>query len=282
MQIRRVVLVGVAVTGLMALSPPAPAEEHRQASGKFEGKNWTFPPFGAYAYPDKVGLDDSPGIVVAISNHSIDTEFFDLYWDRGNAIETYQKDDDTLVALLQFSKSGAYKGLSYNFGPGDGCGFCFDGSVQSNVKVEKGRIHGRVSFAGEPGGLDFDVEFDAPVAGTEYGTALPPGGGEPGKTYLAYHRAIVDWENSAALKPYFSDKVQASYGEHAQEIVQSFHKDHPDKSATIERGFVRGDRALLLVRGETSYSKVRTEVHLRQEKGSWRIVEEMLQIDFGE
>ena len=281
MRSRRNRFVGAAALVLLAAVVPAGAEEKHQASGKFESKNWTFTPFGAYAYPEKVGLDDAPGIVVAVSNYSFDTDFFDRYWDRGHAIETYQKSDEALVAYLQFSKSGAYKGLSYYFGSGDGCGFCFDGSVKSTVKVEKGRIHGRATFAGEPGELSFDVEFDVPVASAEFGTALPPGGGEPGKAYLAYHKALVDWQKDA-LKPYFSDKVQADWGEHADEIVQAFRKDHPDQSAKIERGFASGDRALLLVRGETSYSKVRTEVHLLREKGSWRIVEEMLQIDFAE
>lgn len=274
-------VVSAAVAMLLVTAVPGRAEEARQATGKFESKNWTFEPFGAYAYPDKVGLDDAPGIVVAVSNFSFDTAFFDRYWDRSHAIETYQKNDETLVAYLQFSRSGAYQGLTYSFGSGDGCGFCFDGSVKAAVKVEKGRIHGRATFAGEPGELNFDVEFDVPVAGSDFGRELPAGGGDPGKAYLGYHKAISALDRAAA-KPYFSDKVQADYPEHADEILQAFRRDHPDTSAAIERGFVKGDRALLLVKGETSYSKVRTEVHLLQEKGSWRIVEEMLQIDFGE
>ena len=273
-------LMGFAFCCPDTLAAAGPADT-AQASGSFESKDWTFKPNGAYAYPDKVGLDDEAGIVVAVSNYSFDTEYFDRYWDRGHAIETYQKDDETLIAYLQFSKGGVYKGMTYYFGSGDGCGFCFDGAVKSNVKVEKGRIHGKVQLAGKPGELSFDVDFDVPVASADYGTALPGDGGDPGKTYMAYHRAIVAWDKPAA-KPFFRDKVQAGYAEKADDILAAFRKDHPDESATIERGWIQGDRALLLIRGKTSHSNVRTEVQLLRESGSWRIVDEVLQIDIGE
>ena len=138
----RLIVSSLAVLGLVVPSPSAAATS--QASGKFASRNWEFEPSGAYAYPGEVGMDDEAGIVVAISNASFDSEFFDGYWDRGHAIETYHKDAKTLVASLQFAKSGTYKGMTYYFESGDGCGFCYDGSVRSTVKVENGRIHGRV------------------------------------------------------------------------------------------------------------------------------------------
>lgn len=252
-------------------------EKAQQASGKVESKGWTFEARGAYAFPAEVGFDDEPGIKVAISNAGFLVEALDRDYDREHMIDTFFRDDETLVAYFQFSKTGAYKGVSYYFGSGDGCGFCYDGSVQSTVKVEKGRIHGTLKLAGKPDDLQFDLRFDVPIAPTDYGTALPAGGGDPGKAYAALHTAIVAWDYPAA-KPYFSEEVQAGYGEHAEEIVQSFRKDHPDKSYKIVRGFVRGDRALLLIEGETSYSKVKTEAQMVREKGTWRLVSEVLQI----
>ncbi len=275
----RLIALSLAVLGLAVPSLSAAAAS--QAGGRFESRNWEFEPSGAYAYPGEVGMDDEAGIVVAISNSSFDTDFFDGYWDRGHAIETYQKDDKTLVAHLQFAKSGAYKGMTYYFESGDGCGFCYDGSVRSTVKVEKGRIHGKVTLAGKPGELAFDVTFDVPVASSSYGDPLPAGGGEPGKVYAAYHQAIVAWDQTA-LRPFYTEKVQADYAERADAVVQAFRKDHPDLTVKIARGFAKGERALLLVEGETSYSKVKTEVHLEKQKGTWRIVDETLQIRMGE
>ena len=275
----RLVFSSLAVLGLVVSSPLAGAAS--QASGKFASRNWEFEPSGAYAYPGEVGMDDEAGIVVAISNASFDSEFFDRYWDRGHAIETYHKDAKTLVASLQFAKSGTYKGMTYYFESGDGCGFCYDGSARSTVKVEKGRIHGRITLAGKPGELAFDVTFDVPVAASSYGDPLPAGGGEPGRVYAAYHQAIVAWDK-AALRPFYTEKVQADYAERADAVVQAFRNDHPDQAFQVVRGFAKGERALLLVEGETSYSKVKTEVHLEKQQGTWRIVDETLQLRLGE
>ena len=98
---------------------------------------------------------------------------------------------------------------------------------------------------------------------------------------MTVHTAMVAWDYPAA-RPYFTDEVQAGYAEHAEEIVQSFRKDHPDKSFRIVRGFVRGERALLLVEGETSYSRVKTEAQMVREKGTWRLASEILQIRMGD
>lgn len=271
-------LSSLQVAALPRAAAGAAAEENgAQATGKVESKGWTFEARGAYAFPAEVGFDDEPGIKVAISNAGFVAEALDRDYDREHMIDTFFRDEETLVAYFQFSKTGAYKGVSYYFGSGDGCGFCYDGSVVSTVKVERGRIHGTLKLAGKPDDLQFDLRFDVPIATTDYGTLLPAGGGDPGKAYAALHTAIVAWDYPAA-KPYFSEEVQADYGEHAEEIVQSFRKDHPDKSYKIVRGFVRGDRALLLVEGETSYSKVKTEAQMTREKGTWRLVSEVLQI----
>lgn len=270
-----VALVMLTVTGALH------AVEKRQATGKFEGKNWEFETLGAYAFPDEVGMDDEAGIVVAVSNSGFVPEAIDVNWDRRHVIDELFRDEDTLVVYFQFSKSGAYKGMSYYFQSGDGCGFCYDGAVKSTVKVEKGRIHGTLKSPVKPGEASFDVTFDVPVASTNYGTPLPAGGGDPGKAYAAYHAALAAGDEAAA-KRYFTDEDQADFPEHAVEILKSYRDDHPTKSFRIERGFSRGDRALLLVRGENSYSKVKTEVLLVKEKGTWRIEQELMKVDLGE
>ena len=259
----------------------AAEEDQRQAKGKFEGKNWTFETWGAYAYPAEVGFDDEPGYRVALSNATFNTEVFDRYWDREHALETYHKDDETLIFTLQFDKAGKYAGMSYYFGSGDGCGYCFDGSVVSTVQVKNGRLAGKVKLAGKPGENSFETEFDIPIAPESHGTALPADGGEPGAAYRAYHEAIAAWDQ-AKTKPFFTDRLQAQWSEKGEEILQAFRKDHPDLSIKIVRGFQKEDTALLLVEGEVSYSKVKTEVQMRKEGGTWRIVDEMLQIRMGD
>lgn len=266
---------------LSALPTLAFGEEPRQATGKFEGKNWTFEAFGAYAFPAEVGMDDEPGVRVAVSNTRFLTEGIDRYYDREHIIDTAFADEESLVVYFHFAKNGAYKGMTYYFGSGDGCGFCYDGSVQSTVKIAGGRLKGKIRLAPKPGENSWDIDLDVPVAPAGHGDPLPAGGGEPGKVYASYHAALAAADPTAA-KPYFDEETQAGFAQHAEEIVRSYREDHPDRSYRIVKGWSRGDRALLLIEGETSYSKVKTEVQLVREKGTWRVVTEELQVRIGE
>ena len=58
-------------TLLLAAQPPGPVRaaetaEARQAEGAVSSRSWEWQAFGAYAFPAEVGIDDEPGIKVAI------------------------------------------------------------------------------------------------------------------------------------------------------------------------------------------------------------------------
>jgi hypothetical protein len=266
---------------VLVLAAAATAQDKDQtASGKFEGREWTFEPYGAYAFPAEVGMDDEPGIRVAVSNSAFNTEGLDRIWDREHVIDTYFRDEKTLVVYFDFDKSGKYKGMNYYFASGDGCGYCYNGAVESTVKIEKGRIHGGVKQAPEPNEPTWDVKFDVPVAPSDYGTPLPAGGGEQGKLYAAYHTAL-EGNDPMALKPMLDNEDGAELVEHGQETMTQLRENHPTKSYKITKGFVKGDRALLLVDGETSVMNVENEVHFVKIDGTWRVFNEILQVKLG-
>jgi hypothetical protein len=257
------------------------AEEKPQATGKFEGKQWTFEAYGAYAFPaEDIGMDDQPGIRVAISNSGFATETMDRYWDREHVIDEFHRDEETLVVYFDFAKDGKYKGMTYSFGSGDGCGYCYDGSVQSTVKIEKGRIRGGLKLAAEPGEVSFDLTFDVPVAPTDYGTPLPAGGGEQGKVYAAYHAAL-NGDSPDAVRAFLDADDAAALKEHGAEFIDGLRDDHPTESYKIVKGFTNGDRALLVVEGATSIMNIETEVHLLRIDGTWRVYNEISQVKLG-
>jgi hypothetical protein len=264
----------------LALATPLAAAEAPQASGSFAGREWTFEPRGAYAFPAEVGMDDEPGIRVAVSNAGFIAAGVDRYYDRQYFIDTFFRDAETLVVYFDFSPKGEYKGMSYYFGSGDGCGYCYDGSVVSTVKIAGGRAKGSVKLPAKEGEAHWDVTFDVPVASGDFGAPLPAGGGEPGAAYAAYHAALGG-ESPDAVKPFYTEETQAAWAEDRDGILSSYRKDHPDKGYKVVRGWSRGDRALLLVEGENAYMNVSTEVHLVKEKGTWRIDNEMLQAKLG-
>jgi hypothetical protein len=49
----------------------------------------------------------------------------------------------------------------------------------------------------------------------------------------------------------------------------------------VTKGFVKGDRALLLVDGETEIMKVKNEVHFILIDGTWRVYNEILKVNLG-
>jgi hypothetical protein len=269
-----------AALALILAAPLAAQDEKPQASGKFEGRNWTFEALGAYAFPGEVGMDDEPGVKVAVSNGSFSTVSLDRLWDREYAIDTFLRSDEMLIVYFHFAKNGAYKGMTYYFASGDGCGFCYNGAVESTVKIEKGRIHGKVKQKPEPDEVSWDIAFDVPVAPSDYGTPLPAGFGEQGKIYAAYHESL-NANSAEALRPLLDDDDAADLKEHPDELMSAKREDHPTQSYRITKGWVRGDWALLLVEGETSVMKVHTEVHLLKLAGTWRVYNEVLQVKLG-
>ena len=274
---RRTVYAVFAVLTVVSAALPLRAEEARQASGKFSGKNWEFEASGAYAYPGEVGFDDEPGIVVSVSNAVFNAEAIDRFWNREQVIDKRFKDDETLVVNFQFGKDGSYKGMTYYFGSGDGCGFCYDGKTVSTVKVAGGRLKGKLTLAPQPDETSWDLELDVPVAPSDYGTPLPAGGGEVGAVYAAYHEALGAADGDALAKVY-PQELAAKLPQDKDQIVAAYREDHPDKSYKILKGFQKGDRALLLIEGETSYFKVAVEAHFLKENGAWKLDDELAQV----
>jgi len=148
------------------------------------------------------------------------------------------------------------------------------------VQLAGGRAKGKVRLAPKPGEAHWDVDVDVPIASSDYGAALPAGGGDPGKAYAAYHAALATGKPDA-VKPFYTEEIQEGWAEDRDEIVSSYRKDHPEKSIQIVDGWSRGDRALLLVEGETPYTKATSEVQLVREKGTWRIDNEMMKVQLG-
>ena len=51
--------------------------------------------------------------------------------------------------------------------------------------------------------------------------------------------------------------------------------EHPGQSVQVDRGWSKGNVAILLISGESTAGKVQGEVMLRDEAGSWRVDDEL-------
>lgn len=270
------------VAALAACVAPAfAAEPAPSADGSFQSRNFTMPVSTAMAIRGKSILDKSDVIVVAISNGDFRVDWFATFFDRRRAIERRMKDKDTAVVYLEFKPDGAYRGLSYYFAQGNGCGYC-GGSlgVTSTVKLANGRIAGTLKSKDES--RTYDVVFNVPVTPDDHGAPLPPDGGAPGKAYLGYHEALVK-RDVKALRPFVSNEMREylaraeKKGKLAAEL-KFMAKEHPEKSVQITKGFSKGNHAVLLIAGESSVVKLTGEVVLVNEGGSWRVDDQLTDV----
>ena len=269
----------------LALSAAAPVEA--TASGTFEDKSWKLDLGGAYAFWDKSrGSDgDVRRIQVAVSNAEFLPEALDEHYDRSRAISTLFADEETKVVFFEFDASGGYHGLSYYFGPGSGCGWCFSTKVKSTVKAAGGRMKGRLSYKEDDDAIRFDVVLDVPIPPKEWGQPLPKDGGAPGKVFLAYAAALEKRDQKqiyALLDAAMKERFQEYEKEGRLEgwLDWRWTDEHTSLSTIrITGGYERGDQAVVLFDGANSYiEKLHGEAILRREGGVWLFHKDMVAV----
>ena len=263
-----------------ASPPAAPAA----ASGTFEDRKVKLAVAGAYAFRDKsAGTGDDRVIQVAVSNTKFVPAALDDYFDRQHAINTLFADDESKVVYFELDDSGKYHGLSYYFGPGVGCGYCFDSSVKCTVRAVDGRLKGELSYRGDD--RRFQVQLDVPIPPKEWGEALPKDGGEPGKAYLAYHRAF-EKRDKKTLYALLDAAERARWEKYNAEnkvdewLDYRWKEEHSElTSIRVTGGFVNGERAVVLFDGKNGYiDALHGEAQLRREGGEWLVGGEMVSV----
>lgn len=266
----------ISVPALESAEKPGSA---KRAGGRFESKKISMAVADAYAFYGKSQLGGKDKvIIVAASNQGFVPSELDGYWNRKNALERYFKDEKSLLVYFEFDTKGKYRGLSYYFGPGIGCGYCAEPSVQSTVKLNNGSLAGRISIpVGGDAGYSFDITVDVPVSGNDYGKAQGAGGGEPGKAYIAYHKSLSE-KDTKAIRQLLSKERNSAWsgaekkGKGAQ-FLSFLREDHPS-GVLVTEAFIKGDHALLLLTAGKKHEGLKGEAMFIRENGSWRFEEE--------
>jgi hypothetical protein len=274
---RLLVVVTALAVGIPSVAPAAGLgrqAEKPPVSGKFRSKDISFPPVGAYAFRSTSSLGEAPIIDVVVSNANIGSTFFDAFLDRRQAINTYIPDGRTAAIHFEFSPSGAFNGVSYYIESGNGCGYCSGPDMKSTVKLTAGRLIGRLSYTSKD--VNWDMTLDVAVASDDHGPALPGGGGEPGRTYVAY-AAAVRARNAPALRRLLGERTvaamdQADKGGDLKGFLEALAEQHDMTSVKIGKGFASADTAVLVVSGPSPQGLARAgEVVLRKEPTGWRV-----------
>lgn len=132
----------------------------------------------------------------------------------------------------------------------------------------------------------YDVSFAVPVQtvvlpeevtlDASSGTKLPPGGGEPGKAYMAFDKAARAG-NLNDMKKYGSKKnpMPDMKPDEMKQMIELMKLMRPSK-IKVTGGFVSSDHATLMVEGEDPSSKSKTTgtIEMGLEDGAWRLLAE--------
>ncbi len=275
-RIRRILLIASAAFAL-----PVHAAEPVTGSGEFTSRGFTMPVGSSIAYRGKSLLDKEDVVIVVISNGYFDPKWTGGYFDRTRMIEKRWITDRNAVVYLEFKPDGAYKAHHFHFKSGNNCGYCAGNlGVASTVKIANGRVAGTLRIKDNE--KVADVKIDTPILSDDHGPALPAGGGEPGKAYMAYHEALAGGQ-PAKIRPTLSkengkDLDEAVKRGRAADMVGQFTEEHPTKSVKILRGWSKGDTAVLLWEGEKGQIKLTGEAVLVREGGRWVVDDEIADV----
>ena len=262
-------------------APPAVARQ--PASGTFSSRGATFTVAGGVAFHGTSTLDDEPVIVVAITNTGLNAEAVGDFVDRRRALDKLVEDDETPVVYLELTPQGRWKGLSYYFASGNGCGFCTS-EVTSTVTLAGGRVKGTIKGTEED--RPFDVGLDIAIMSDDHGRALAADGGAPGKAYMAYHETLAK-RDAPALERMLSPGNREVFARAKQRddldgFLSYLAEKHMFSSVRVTRGWATEKKASLLVEGESSLGRVAGEVLLVNDAGRWGIDEELIDLVIGQ
>lgn len=111
-----------------------------------------------------------------------------------------------------------------------------------------------------------------PLPDAKTGTRLPTDGGEPGKAYLRYHKALLnrDIDTVRSLAP----EPDAPMTQEEMQKAIEFMSEFTPKDTAITEGYVREDRAVLYLTGTLDNEKNYGTVEMIRKGGAWKIRKE--------
>lgn len=249
------------------------------ATGGFESQEISFNVQSAIAFVGPSVRDNMQQmLIVVISNAWIDPDSISDFLDRRRAVERLLKDDETALVYLEFSRTGAYRGLNYSFGVGNGCGFCAS-EATSTVKFANDRLVG--TLKGKDELRLFDVNIDVPVMTDDHGAPLAEGGGPPGEAYNAYHRALLK-SDADGLRPTLTVRRLESWNRAniagvMDQYLGYLQSEHPSQAVHVVNGWASPYKATLLIEGISDGRPVEGEVVLLNENGVWHVDQEFFE-----
>jgi hypothetical protein len=291
MTLRSLARLPFALTLLLALpalaAAPKPAAKAPAKGGSFFRLDKHKSTFShACGFRVKDGARGEIQRIVILSSVPVDCAAADAELDPKKELEGAIVAKNGAYASLTVSADGQrIEGGWVSTEPSDAFSFGGQGVIEIQ-KSDDSRLEGRYYTPHPEPFFDKTFEFDLPFAvdllsGSLSGTPLPKGGGEPGKIYEAYRKAVAK-DDEAGLKKVVTKERAAQLEEWAsggafKEVFQG-QKTLELKTGTVTGGLLKENRAILDVEGKNyDGTKVRGQVFLLREDGAWKVSEGRLQ-----
>jgi hypothetical protein len=269
-------IISEAPSGVQA--PRAPAASSGSASGKVKVKGSSWDVADGIAYPAEGNT-----VEVALSSKPLDRKEFskDGKLDSFD-IMRHRMDTNAAAITLKIDGDGSMNCMDVllESGGGTSCGSAQKESLKLTTNTAE-EIAG--SFVLRDGEDEVDVRFDLPVTreAKRAGSALPAGGGEPGKAVLANFAAMRsgDFEKvKAVAAPDKREEMDsAKMAESDQKAMLEFMKAMAPSDVKILGGTVDGDSALVDYKGKRNGEPTKGTAELRRVDGQWYMVSDSSQ-----
>ena len=122
---------------MLRIAAPLPAADAPDsATGTFRSQALAMNVRSAIAFRGPSFVDKSEAVIVVASNARLNPDSIADDVDRRRIVERRIRSDENGVVYCEFKPDGAYRGMSYYFAPGNGCGYC-TGDVTSSTRLAR-------------------------------------------------------------------------------------------------------------------------------------------------
>ena len=239
----------------------------------------------AYAYRGPDPFEKTKEITtIVFSDRKIDAAAANAAANRGEAVEDQLRRDNATRVELDLENDGTLQNVNIVSGGSSGSQ---SGSGWYTMKLAKNdakRIEGTFRTndeADKKTGRFYDLRFALDIPGPpDLGAALPPGGGEPAKAYMAYLAALKKGDLDALSKTMTKERsaeILAHRSDPDFKMMFAFIQQSAMRDPKVTKGFSKGDSATLELAGKDGDGNAATSTAtLMKEGGSWRLAKESM------
>jgi len=239
----------------------------------------------AYAYRGPDPFDKTKEITtVVFSDKKIDAAAANAAANRGEAVEDQLRRDNATRVELNIEGDGSLQNVNIVSGGSSGSQSGSGWYTMKLAKSDAKRIEGTFKTndeADKKSGRFYDLKFALDIAGPpDLGAALPPGGGEPAKAYMAYLAALKKGDIDALAKTMTTERsreILAHRNDPDFKVMFGFIQDSAIRDPKVTKGFSKGDSATLELAGKDGDGNSATSTAtMMKEGGSWRLAKESM------